>query len=267
MGGIVEQRAKVVAFAWIAKGIFRLDLRIPYIARQIQPGQFVLLEGIFLGRPLTVYSTDDKQVIRLVCQVVGDNTRQYAELRPGDSISVRGPLGQAAIIDPEVELFILVGGGVGLASLHFLGRYICQQTEARVIVVAGFKTKDHVFGIDDLRKLGAEMNIVTDEKSRHERGTAVDAFQRIISRPDGLPDCQRIQVYSCGPSRMMEGVASLVQQAGIPCFVFLETVTICGFGVCLGCTITTTDGFKLLCQDGPIFPAAKVDWSSYTAHH
>jgi NAD(P)H-flavin reductase len=35
----------------------------------------------------------------------------------------------------------------------------------------------------------------------------------------------------------------------------------CGRGLCLGCTVTARDGYRLACQHGPVFDARDLDWS------
>jgi dihydroorotate dehydrogenase electron transfer subunit len=35
----------------------------------------------------------------------------------------------------------------------------------------------------------------------------------------------------------------------------------CGFGVCLGCAAPLAEGgFALVCRDGPVFDADRIDW-------
>jgi dihydroorotate dehydrogenase electron transfer subunit len=35
----------------------------------------------------------------------------------------------------------------------------------------------------------------------------------------------------------------------------------CGFGICLGCAVpSATEGFDLVCRDGPVFDARKLSW-------
>ena len=245
-----------------AQDIVRVNLYCPPIAAQVQPGHSVTIEpGVdssTLRRPLTVHEADG-QVVTLIFQVVGPNTRQYAKWQPGDKVSIFGPIGQPVVIDPRVKCFILVAGGVGLASLSpFLVREIQQGTEARIILVAGFKSHTHVFGLQDFEVLGVETHSIIDDE-----GTAVDLFQRVLSS-NGLPDRSEIQVFTCGPEVMMRQVAKLSRDEGLACSVFLERMIGCGTGVCLGCAVrVNTDEFpKHLCQDGPIFKGQEVDWDA-----
>jgi len=38
----------------------------------------------------------------------------------------------------------------------------------------------------------------------------------------------------------------------------MEQVMGCGTGGCKGCAIKTTDGYKMVCSDGPVFNAVEV---------
>jgi dihydroorotate dehydrogenase electron transfer subunit len=42
--------------------------------------------------------------------------------------------------------------------------------------------------------------------------------------------------------------------------VLLEAVLGCGVGACLGCTVQTRKGQKLVCRDGPVFDLYDVLW-------
>ena len=48
----------------------------------------------------------------------------------------------------------------------------------------------------------------------------------------------------------------------MPCQVSLERLMACGVGACLSCVVTTRDGLKRACVDGPVFDAADVMWDS-----
>jgi dihydroorotate dehydrogenase electron transfer subunit len=40
----------------------------------------------------------------------------------------------------------------------------------------------------------------------------------------------------------------------------LESRMGCGFGVCMGCTVATTDGPRRVCADGPVFQKEALQW-------
>lgn len=261
---------KQVSHYWIrnksslADGVCQLDLQlsngaIPPLPR---PGQFVMVKPLspmsVLPRPFSVYKAEQED-ISIVFKIVGDNTRALALSDVNSQLILIGSCGQPAKINYRAKMFILVAGGCGLASMHYLATEIRQQTKADIILAAGFTGAGQVFGEADFEHhLGVEMNIATDDGSRGIKGTAFDLFRDIVIGSDHLPLPAEIQVFTCGPSAMMKPVAWLCQQEMIPCQIFLEEVMGCGLGACKGCAIQTTNGVKHICQDGPVFDATEV---------
>jgi len=248
----------------VADNIYRLDLvlsngNIPAIP---EPGQFVMVSPVtstsVLPRPFSVYQASHER-FSIVFKIVGDNTRALAFGDINRQLIVTGPCGQPAKINDQAKTFILVSGGCGLASLHYLASEIRNSTKADIILAAGFPTAQQVFGQNDFEKnLEVEMNIATDDGSRGTKGTAFDVFREIIFGEENLPSPDDIQVFTCGPSAMMKAVAKLCQQEAIFCNVFLEEMMGCGLGSCKGCAIQTTSGVKHICKDGPVFDAMEI---------
>lgn len=64
---------------------------------------------------------------------------------------------------------------------------------------------------------------------------------------------------------MLQAVAGILLQAGVPVEVALEERMACGVGACLGCacTVRTAEGGlarKRVCRDGPVFDGREVIW-------
>ena len=59
---------------------------------------------------------------------------------------------------------------------------------------------------------------------------------------------------------MLKYVKTISEAAGIPCFISMESRMACGVGVCLGCTIDTTEGKKRCCKDGPVLCKEEIIW-------
>ena len=69
-------------------------------------------------------------------------------------------------------------------------------------------------------------------------------------------------VYTCGPEPMQRIISKMAADAGVTCQVSLERLMGCGIGACLSCVVTTTDGLKRACVDGPVFAAEEVVWDA-----
>jgi dihydroorotate dehydrogenase electron transfer subunit len=99
----------------------------------------------------------------------------------------------------------------------------------------------------------AEVHVTTEDGSRGLRGRVTDALPDLVG--DGT------EVYACGPDRMMAAVAEQCAARQIRCEVSLETPMACGYGVCLGCPVPTSDGgYLYACMHGPCVDAERVAW-------
>src|SRR5436190_1059124 len=63
----------------------------------------------------------------------------------------------------------------------------------------------------------------------------------------------------CGPPPMLEAVRALCAEREVPAQLAMESGMACGFGACMGCVVTTADGYLRLCVDGPVVDAARLD--------
>ena len=92
------------------------------------PGQFVevRVDGsstTFLRRPISINFVDvDANELWLLVAAIGDGTRQLARLQVGDIVNCVLPLGNGFTMPQSAdEHILLVGGGVGVAPLLYMG--------------------------------------------------------------------------------------------------------------------------------------------------
>ncbi|MGI6336930.1 MAG: dihydroorotate dehydrogenase electron transfer subunit [Clostridiales bacterium] len=208
-----------------------------------KPGQFVniLLDGLFLRRPLSVCDWDDG-TLRLIFKVVGDGTRQLAKVRPGDTLDTLTGLGNGYTLTGRAP--ILIGGGVGIPPMYALAKaYLRKCVLPRIFL--GFRSPDDAFYIDEFRELGCETaaaygsTLVTD--LIRDRQPAYDHY------------------CACGPEPMLKAVAKMCRGVGELSF---EARMGCGFGACVGCTCRTLTGNKRICVEGPVMRSDEIDWEA-----
>jgi dihydroorotate dehydrogenase electron transfer subunit len=120
------------------------------------------------------------------------------------------------------------------------------------VAIYGGRTERDLPLHDDLAEV-AEVHLTTEDGSRGTKGRVTDVMDRILTRD--------MEVFTCGPNRMMAKVAQVTAQRAIPCQVSLETPMACGYGVCLGCPVPKVDGgYLYACTEGPCIDARRIDW-------
>ena len=247
-----------------------LALRSPEIADCAKPGQFVMAglmdcpSDPLLKRALAVYSiprpAGDGSILTLLIKVVGPGTRLLAALREGDQVSMIGPLGNGFDTSrAKGRVSVLVAGGVGIASVFLLARELNEAGEEVHLLYGARRARDLV-GLEDFQDLGIQVQIATEDGSRGSRGLVTRILEPYLRRYPA----QRLAVYTCGPNPMMRAVSRLASTHAVDCQVSVETPMACGFGVCLGCSVTTVRSYRLACTHGPVFDARDVVWDTAT---
>jgi NAD(P)H-flavin reductase len=130
-------------------------------------------------------------------------------------------------------------------------------------------TRDAHIYVDDLKEAGVDASdiFVTSDKPGNigslipERNYALGFVSKRYERY--LTEHQRrtcVVAFACGPTRMMKAVSEVATASGIRLYVLMEKRMACGIGVCLSCVCETTEGYKRVCKDGPMFDASTVRW-------
>jgi len=230
----------------------RLVLQVPDWPGH-RPGQFAMLgldperrhRDPLLPRPMAVYRASGTR-LEFRFKVVGRGTRIMAELAQGDRVAVLGPLGNG--FPPLDGPATLVGGGTGIASLYELAR----DARMRPRVLLGGRSRADILGLDEFSALPIDLEVATDDGSLGHRGLVTELLAPRAGET----------VYACGPLAMMQRAHALAAAAGARCQVSLENPMACGFGVCLGCAVKTSAGFRYVCTHGPVFDAAALGWEA-----
>lgn len=268
MVGYLE--AAVVGNEPLPRDNFMLSVHAPEVAQSSLPGQFVMAAPLadqslpwpLLKRALAVYSTGEvegrRAVVRFLVKKLGDGTRALASLRPGDAVSMIGPLGRGFDLQASAgKTHFLLAGGIGIASVYLLAEELSKAGQQVHLIYGGRSSADLVC-IEDFRRLGIAVVPVTEDGSAGVRGLITDGL-RDYWKPFSA---RRLAFYACGPNPMMKAVSELAAERGVPCQISVETRMGCGFGVCLGCTVKTVDSYKLACRHGPVFDARQFIWES-----
>ncbi|HVU00143.1 MAG TPA: dihydroorotate dehydrogenase electron transfer subunit [Polyangiaceae bacterium] len=218
-------------------------------------GQFTMVRGAewgdapLLPRPMS-YLTGGTRPSVLI-KVLGEGTARMARAEPGERFTLLGPLGNTWHPLGAGRRPLLVGGGVGIAPLLYLARELAAAGTRAVALYGGRTSRD--LPLEDELAEVAEVHHTTEDGSRGHRGRVTDLLPQLLG--------ERSEVYTCGPDRMMAAVAALCAAKDVPCEASLETPMACGYGVCLGCPVPTTEGSYLYaCMQGPCVDARRIAW-------
>jgi len=228
------------------------DLTLP----EIKPGQFVQVRvdgspETFLRRPVSVYDVDyNKNTIRLLIQIVGKGTETLSKLGTGDLLNVIYPLGNSFSNPLENEKMLLIGGGIGIAPLLYLGKYLKSIGYAPEFLL-GFRSLERIIEYEEFIEIG-EVFITTEDGSKGEKGFVTNHSQLSKTKYD--------RIYCCGPDPMMKAVAAYCRINHIECEVSLENLMACGIGICLCCIVDTVKGNLCSCTEGPVFNVNVLKW-------
>ncbi len=223
---------------------------------EIKAGQFVQMRvennpDVYLRRPISISDVDyQNNTISFLIQEIGKGTRSLGELNEGDEIDVMFPLGNGFTIANQGDRVLLVGGGIGVAPLLYLGRKLREKGITPAFLFGGRSEKDLVM-LDEFRKLG-EMFITTNDGSLGEKG--------FVTQHGLWNDKSFDKYYVCGPLPMMKAVAGLAKERNAWCEVSLENMMACGIGACLCCVENTVAGNVCVCKEGPVFNIDKLLW-------
>ncbi|MBF0217801.1 MAG: dihydroorotate dehydrogenase electron transfer subunit [Candidatus Omnitrophica bacterium] len=256
---VIENRA-------IAENIFRMKLKCPWIAARTRPGQFLGIKVNDAGTdpllriPLGIHRAENGYVY-LLYKTVGLATGMLKAKEKGDDLDVMGPLGNGFSVGKALTMgsrAILVAGGYGVSPLYSLAETL-MNNKVKVTIFIGARDKLGIVCDKELKKLGAAVQITTDDGSCGLRGCVTDAVSKYLRRQKS-ESRKGIKVFACGPEPMLKAVAGLADELGIPAEVSLDEYMACGVGACRGCAVKTVNGVKLACTDGPVFDARDVIW-------
>src|ERR1700683_3989237 len=132
-----ESLCPVVSHAWVNSEYKQLVVEASPKALAVNPGQFFNLlcpspdvGELFFRRPQSVYRIDRaKGRVEFLYKCVGRGTRGLATLRPGDELNMVGPLGVGFHLDPAWRHIVVLGRGVGIATLGPISQLAKENVE------------------------------------------------------------------------------------------------------------------------------------------
>ncbi len=235
--------------------LMKLNSEIPL--PDMLPGQFVEVRvdgepSVFLRRPISInYVDQSRNELWLMVAMIGNGTRRIGQMQVGETLNCVLPLGHGFTMPTESGSgrYLLVGGGVGVAPLLYMGAELHRLGYEPTFLLGARSQKD-LLELDLFEQYG-RVCVTTEDGTAGEKGfvTQHSVLQESFDH-----------IATCGPTPMMKAVARYAKEKGIDCEASLENMMACGLGACLCCVEKTTDGNLCVCKEGPVFNIQRLLW-------
>lgn len=250
--------ARVVSHKWVNPEYKHLVLHAPHPAPSSEPGQFFNLDcpqtvsdKPFFRRPMSTYRADPTtSSVEFLYKVTGAGTRGLASLRTGQQMRIFGPLGLGFSLNPAWNSIVVLGRGVGLATLAPLAELAAQQ-HVRVTAIFSARGPAQVMSTDRFEATGAAIEIVLDADGSSAPANVEQILRRLAR--EGRADA----FFTCGSNRLMQLMQRVGRELNISGQVAMEQQMACGIGMCFSCVrnFRGESGIvsRRVCWDGPVF--------------
>ena len=214
-----RENAAIISTACLADGVYEMWLKTEKIAKESRPGQFISVysnDGSrLLPRPISICRIDDDK-LRIVYRIAGKGTKEFSQMREGQTLDIQGPLGNGydikAIFEEAenvsvheckdgvctfkkeyrpVKKAILFGGGIGIPPMLELAK----QLDCEKQIILGYRDRQ-TFLVNELKKY-ADVYIATEDGSVGTKGNVLNAIEENNLSAD--------IIYACGPTPMLQG--------------------------------------------------------------
>ena len=262
---VEESLCPVVSHDWVNSEYKHLVVEASPKALTVTPGQFFNLlcpspdvGELFFRRPQSVYRISRRRgQIEFLYKCVGRGTRGLATLEKGDDLNMVGPLGIGFRLDPLWRHIVVLGRGVGIATLGPISQ-LARERNIGVTAILSARDKDFVMADTFFREAGDVISVLDTDAT-----SAVENVETIIG---GLIAQQRADAFfTCGSNRLFQLMKRLGKTHHIPGQVAMEQVMACGLGPCYVCVrtfeVAGKKELRRVCIEGPVFDMQEaVGW-------
>lgn len=247
---------KIISKVELCPNQYELKIDAPYVVRNAQAGQFIILRVDEHGErvPLTIADVNKKTgELTIVYMAVGFSTKKLAQLNAGDEIAdLVGPLGKPTHVK-KYGTVVCLAGGYGAAPCYLIAKAL-KDAGNKVYMIMGARNKDLIFWEDKMKQACTELFITTDDGTLGEKGFVTQVLERIMGK-------EKVDyAIAVGPMPMMRAVANLTKDKGIYTEASMNPIMVDGTGMCGACRVTVGGEVKFACVDGPDFDAHKIDF-------
>ncbi len=196
---------------------------------KFMPGQFAWLTAwkspfAEAEHPFSI-SSSACQTDRLAFTIkeLGDFTRTIKDLQPGQKVFLDGPFGYFSVDrHPHAKEFVFIAGGVGITPIMSMLRTLADRGDKRpLLLLYANRDWENVLFREELSELTARLNLrvvhVLESPPADWQGESGYITQEMLSRylPQGK-ERNFMEVFICGPERMMNAVETALVKLGVP---------------------------------------------------
>jgi ferredoxin-NADP reductase len=226
-GRLSWQLAEVVAAIEETRGVRTLVLDAPgwhgHRAGQHVDVRLTAEDGYRVERSYSIASAPEDASLALTVERLDDGeVSPYLvdELRPGDQLELRGPIGGYFAWDAAAGgPLLLVGGGSGIVPLRAILRHrVASGSDAAVRLIASWRTAGDIIYAAELAQLaqldGVEVvHTLTRETQRTWAGRHGRIDEAMLSEVAWPPAASPLS-FVCGPTGLVEAVATALVELG-----------------------------------------------------
>ncbi len=229
-----------------------------------KPGQFVEVSLSGVGEaPISVSSKPADDTFELVVRAVGDLTNKLEEKNVGDSIGIRGPMGNGFNVDELTgKDIIFISGGLGIVPMRSLIESVLERRDefGSVTMLYGCKEPLELLFKEELEQWGGHDDVnqlLTVDQCPENQCWEENVGLITTLIPDLDLDPENTIAVIIGPPIMYHFVISELEKKDVPhdnILVSLERRMKCGVGKCGHCQINGV----YVCLEGPVFNYGEI---------
>lgn len=230
------------------------------------PGQFAELSVLGKGEAPFGMASSPKQsgCLEFTVNKIGVVTAALHNMEPGETVGIRGPLGNGYPIEAlKGKNIVVIGGGFGFSTLRALTNFMLNQQNRSsfgdITVIYGARNPGLLLYKEELPEWAKRDDLqlyVTVDKGDEDWEGKVGVVPDIAK--EAGPCADNAYALVCGPPIMIKFTLPVVQELGFSperVLLSLEMRMKCGLGKCGRCNV----GNKYVCRDGPVFTLAQLN--------
>lgn len=169
------------------------------------------LPGHHLSRKYSIVSSPSRSdVLEFGIQLLpyGELSPKFWQLRPGDALEIRGPLGTFTLTPDTTGPLVLIGAGSGITPLYSMYEsFVETHPNGEVVMIVGAKHSGRVLHYEEYK--GKIVTRFSAEQGRIDRAFLEELVGKYASNPN-------TRCLTCGPVAFTSQIIDLLLEIGFP---------------------------------------------------